>query len=415
MTKTSSQPTQPEIQSPPWQPGTRLVSGVLLVLLAGLLFFRLRTLFVPLFLAMLLAYVLHPLVVALSRHRRVSRGLAVFTVYLGLLLITAGTTTGIGIAISQQLIGLVEDLRQLSVQIPNQLEALNQLQFKLGPWVLDFSQANLQPVIQALASVIRPALSQTGALLASVAGVTASVVGWMLAVLVMAYYLLLDYGSLEDALLEMVPPPYRPDFQRLTQETGRVWQSFLRGQLILALVIGVVVAPVLAVLGVRFALVLGLIAGLLEFVPMFGPFIAGAIAVLVALFQGSNWWGLEPWVFALIVLGVFVFIQQVENNVLVPRIIGQSLNMHPLLVLLSALAGSILAGMLGILLAAPTVATLRLWLGYVYRKTVDLQSWPSPALTAAVAKRRRLAPIEWIRRRLPRRGARRADPPDDER
>ncbi len=414
MTKTSSRPKQPEIQSPPWQPGTRLVSGVLLVLLAGLLFYRLRSLFVPLFLAMLLAYILHPLVVALSRHRRVSRGLAVFIVYLGLLLIMAGTTTGIGIAISQQLIGLVEDLRQLSVQIPNQLEALNQLQISLGPWVLDFSQANLQPVIQALASVIRPALSQTGALLASVAGATASVVGWLLAVLVMGYYLLLDYGSLEDSLLEMVPPAYRPDFQRLTQETGRVWQSFLRGQLILALVIGLVVAPVLAILGVRFALVLGLIAGLLEFVPMFGPFIAGAIAVLVALFQGSNWWGLEPWVFALIVLGVFVLIQQIENNVLVPRIIGQSLNLHPLLVLLSALGGAMLAGMLGILLAAPTVATLRLWLGYVYRKTVDLQSWPSPALTATVSKRRRLVPLEWIKKRLPRRRARRADPPDNE-
>ena len=128
-------------------------------------------------------------------------------------------------------------------------------------------------------------------MVASAAGATASAVGLILAVMVFGYYMLVDFGTLDDSLIQMVPGPYRADVRRLLDETGAVWQAFLRGQLILGLVVGSVVAVVMTALGVRFSLVLGLIAGALEFVPIFGPLIAGLIAVLVALFQGANWWG----------------------------------------------------------------------------------------------------------------------------
>jgi predicted PurR-regulated permease PerM len=152
----------------------------------------------------------------------------------------------------------------------------------------------------------------------------------------------------------------------------------------------------MTILGLRFSLVIGLIAGLLEFVPIFGPIVAGLMAVLVALFQGGNWWGLAPWAYALIVLVVFVVIQQLENNILVPRIIGGTLNLSPVVVLLGALAGGIVAGALGLLLAAPALATLRLWLGYVYRKVVGLETWPRPAL---LPRPKRGKPRFWHRLR----------------
>jgi predicted PurR-regulated permease PerM len=154
------------------------------------------------------------------------------------------------------------------------------------------------------------------------------------------------------------------------------------------LIVGSGVAIILTIMGVRFSLVMGLISGLMEFVPIFGPFISGGVAVLVAFFQGSNWWGLSPWIFALIVAGVFVLIQQIENNILVPRIIGRSLNLKPLVVLLAVFAGGTIAGIIGILLAAPVFATLRIWLGYVYSKAVGyvyskavgLEAWPDSGL-----------------------------------
>jgi predicted PurR-regulated permease PerM len=172
------------------------------------------------------------------------------------------------------------------------------------------------------------------------------------------------------------------------------------------LVVGVLVALVMGLMGVRLALVLGLVAGLLEFVPVFGALIAGLIAAIVAFFQGSNWWGLSSFAFVIAVILVFMIIQQIENNVLVPRIIGQSLNLHPIVVLMAALAGGMLAGVIGLLLAAPAVATLRLWMGYVYIKIAGLEAWPAPVLVAPESElrfRSWLRRIRWpkLRRRSP--------------
>jgi predicted PurR-regulated permease PerM len=142
----------------------------------------------------------------------------------------------------------------------------------------------------------------------------------------------------------------------------------------------VIVSITMSILGVDYPFVLGLIAGLAEFVPWFGPFIAGAAAVIVAFFQPSNPWELSPLIFTLIVLIVFLIIQQIESAILAPKIIGVSLDLHPLIVFLAIIAGGILFGLVGILLAAPLVATIRLWMGYVYRKVVGLDTPPPSVL-----------------------------------
>lgn len=375
-----SQQPRPEITSPSWHPGTRLAAGVVLLILAAAVAYRLRQFLAPLIVAVLLAYLLQPVAAGLRSRLRLSWPLSVLLAYLMMLIVLAGLGTGAGLVISQQIAGLVTDLRVISQSIPLALDGLSKRELSLGPWTIDLSTVNLDPLLSSVASALQPLLSQTGALIASAASATAAAVGMLLLVLVLGFYILLDLESLGRWVVGLAPPAYQADVQRLLGESGTVWHRFFRGQLILAVVVGALVTVVLTVLGVRFPLVLGLIAGLLEFVPLFGPAIAGLIAVLVALFQGSNWWGLPPLGFALVTLAAFVVIQQVENNVLVPRILGLSLKLHPVLVLLGALAGGVLAGVLGILLAAPVVATLRLWLGYVYRKVVGLETWPAPVV-----------------------------------
>ncbi len=391
---------QPEPQSPAWNPNTRLVVGMLLLVLVWLLLSRLKPLLVPVLLAALLTYVLHPVVNWLNRRMR--RGLAVAVVYLLLIVVGAGASTGLGLAVSQQVVGLVQDVGNWSSEIPNALERLSEVRFTLGPWVIDLGAINLAPALASLASSIRPLISGAGGMLASVASATASAFSVALAVMVLGYYMLLDSRPPEASFVDLVPPAYQADVQRLLKETAAAWNAFLRGQLLLSAVIGILVAVVLSVLGVRFSLVLGLIAGLLEFVPIFGPAMAGLVAVLVALFQGSNWFGLSPLVYALVVLAVFIVIQQLENNILVPRIIGGTLNLSPVLVLLGALAGGTLAGVIGLLLAAPAVATLRLWIGYLYRKVVGVETWPRPPL---VPRPKREKPRLWhrVRRAIARR------------
>jgi hypothetical protein len=179
---------------------------------------------------------------------------------------------------------------------------------------------------------------------------------------------------------------------------GPIWNAFLRGQITLGIVMGLVVGITMAVLNVRYPVVLGLLAGLLEFVPVIGPLIAGTVAVLVALFQPSNWYGLDPVPFALIVLVASILLQQVENNFLVPRILGGSLNLHPVVILVGALVAANLAGVIGLLLSAPILATLRLFGQYVYRKMFDLDPWPErPARPRAPAE---VKWARWLRKRL---------------
>ncbi|NIS79972.1 MAG: AI-2E family transporter [Anaerolineales bacterium] len=378
-----------EKASPPWEPGTRLVVGTSLILLLVIGLWLLRELIPPLIISSLFAYILHPAVSALTRKLKVSRTLAVVIVYIILVVIVLVSTTGLGLAASERVVQLGSYLRDLSVELPKQIMSLAEQTFQLGPWQIDLTRTNLEPFLSEVATALRPILSQTGSLIASIARATASAVTLVFLVMILGYYMLVDFGRFDDAFLRWVPAAYRSDFRIMFVETSELWSSFLRGQGILALVIGMGVWIILSILGVQFSLVLGLIAGLMEFVPMFGPLIAAIVAVLVAVFQESNWLGFSPLGYGALILVIFLIIQQIENNILVPRIIGKSLKMHPLAVLISILAGGLLAGVLGLILAAPTVATMRLWAGYAYRKTVGLEAWPDlPSFDEVVQPRR---------------------------
>jgi len=387
----------PSAESPPWRPSTRLASAVLLLALLAALLYALRSLLLPILLALLLAYMLAPVLHWLGRKAKLPRLASAVLIFAVLGLLFGGAATGLGLVASQQLGGLIEDLILLSDQVPDQLQRIAEAEIVIGPWVYDLSRVNAEPVLSAVASILQPFLSQTGTILATLASATASAVGIIALIAILAFYMLVDLDGAEERLAAWAPPDYRYDSLRLLQETTLVWRAFVRGQLLLGLVLGSVVAAILAALGVRFALVLGLIAGVLDIVPFFGPFVAGLIAVVVAFFQGGNWWGLHPLAFAAIVLGAFLVIQQVENTILIPGILGFSLKLRPLTVLLAAMAGGSLAGVVGVLLAQPVTAMLRVWVIYFYRKTAGLDPWPEPPSPPPVRAPRRAWP--WIRRR----------------
>jgi predicted PurR-regulated permease PerM len=354
--------------------------GLLLFLFLGWLMYSLRQLATPILLGLFLAYLLHPIVHLLGRLFKIPHWLAVLILYILLLIILITSTTSLGIAASQEVLGIVDDLGTLAEELPEQLTKWSQSNIIIGPLELNLSDINLQPLVEQLTSAIQPVLLGAGSLLGSLVTTAASALGMLLLVMVIGFYLMMDFERLKDVCLDLVPETYTDDIGDLLEDTGRVWQAFLRGQLILGLVIGILVTIVLSILGVRFSIGLGIIAGLLEFVPIFGPLIAGLIAALVAFFQSGNWLDLSPLSYTILIVIVFIVIQQLENNILVPRIIGHSLNLNPLIVLLATLAGGILAGILGIMLAAPMVATMRLWVGYIYRKIVGLGTAPESVL-----------------------------------
>ena len=135
----------------------------------------------------------------------------------------------------------------------------------------------------------------------------------------------------------------------------------------------------LTILGVQNAFALGVLSGLLEFLPVIGPFIGTLVAAIVAFFQPANYLGFDPVVYTLIVIGVMIVIQQIENNILVPRILGGALDLHPLVVIIGVFMGATLAGLIGAILAAPVLATIKLLGTYAWRKMFDLSPFPEPA------------------------------------
>ena len=352
------------------------MAGVMLILFLMLLLFVLRSLITPLVLAFILAYLLHPVVSSLTFDARIPRWVSITADYLVLLAVLAGMTTGVGLAVSQGINQLASYFAGLAFDLPDILETLSGFQFQLGPWTYEIPIDTLEPLLAEIATYVSPLLLEVGDLLRGVFEIATSTVSLIFTVMLFAFYLLLDIGVMDKAFLRMIPRNYYGDVRRLLTATSDVWQAFIRGQALLAVIIGVTVWVMLTILGVNFALPLALVAGILEFIPFFGPFISEVAAVLVVIFQGPNWLGVSPLVFSGIVLAVYLVIQQIENNILAPRIIGSRLNLHPLAVLLAVLAGGKIAGLLGVLLSAPTLATIRIWGGYIYRKVVGLESWP---------------------------------------
>jgi predicted PurR-regulated permease PerM len=145
----------------------------------------------------------------------------------------------------------------------------------------------------------------------------------------------------------------------LAERLVTVWVTYVKGQLVLALVIGGLTWVVSAGIGLKWALALAAVAGLFETVPSVGPIVAVIPAVIVALWQGSSVIPVENWVFALIVLGVYVLIQQVGALIIEPLVLGERLHLPPPLVFIGVIAGAVLGGVVGALLAVPLIASVR--------------------------------------------------------
>ncbi|MAF80066.1 hypothetical protein CL629_03250 [bacterium] len=167
----------------------------------------------------------------------------------------------------------------------------------------------------------------------------------VLATLVVSFYLSVEKHGTERLLRLILPKSYEEPvlrvFTRFKTKVGR----WLGAQLALSLLVGVVVALGLTFLGVRYPLVLGLLAALFELVPIIGPILAGFAAVIVALS--------DSFTLAMYVLIFFLLVQQLENHILIPMIMGKTMKVHPIIVIVSLLAGGQIAGFIGILLAVP--------------------------------------------------------------
>lgn len=362
---TSESKVYPEGPYHRWDTATKRIVAVIGLLFLALVVYQFRSLLSPLLLAFLLAFILNPVVDFLEdrvgMHRGVASGLLFLLLFILMFGILAAPVTAVP-SIRRAIISAQLDVKQ----IIDDITAFFDREIEIAGYEFDLSL-----VAQELSAALRRLVETIAQGTLDVVLSVASGAFWVVFILVVAFYLVKDAHRIARQVVALAPPGYQEDAIRLRKEIAWVWNAFLRGQLLLATVVGVTVGLVTTGLGLPYPWALGILAGILEVVPNIGPTLAAIPAVLLALIQGSAFIPLGNFWFAVLVAGVYTVIQLIENNLLVPRILGRTLDLHPLAVLIAVLAGGQLAGILGVLLASPTLATLRVLGRYVLFRLYD--------------------------------------------
>jgi predicted PurR-regulated permease PerM len=336
---------------------TTIIVVLTILLLTGLarLLFLVGEILVIVLLAAILATGLSPLVDTLTRRewtrrrRRLSRPGAIALVYLGLLV-------ALGLLGSLLISPLVSETREMVQKAPDLYRQLQEMLTGLQrryAWL---------PDLNALLQRLPEEAGQLGQYLGAATGVAFRVFGGVVSavtVLILSIYMLLEGPVIKAGFLQLFPRQHRRRVETVLQHVGQKFGGWLRGQLFLGLVIGVAAGVGTWILGLPYPFLLGLGAGVTELIPMVGPVLGAIPAVIVALF-GPTWR-------LLAVIVLFTLIQQVENNVLVPRVMKQAVGLSPLLTIVAIMIGAKLMGILGALLAVPIAAALQVIVGEIVR------------------------------------------------
>jgi predicted PurR-regulated permease PerM len=362
--------------SPSWGTNTKLVIALTIVVIIGALLVKFQFVITPLLIALVLAYLIHPIVGFIQRRLHFSWNVSVGLIYLVIITLLLGLLTLSGVELVQQVQSLVTIVQDAVTTLPQLIASVSGKIYQLGPFKVDFSALDLKALSSQVLGMVQPLLSRTGTLVSTVAGSAANFLGWTFFVILVSYFVLAESGGLRGQFVPIDVPGYTHDFERLTRELGRTWNAFLRGQIIIFFLAVAVYSIVLSVLGVHYALSLAFLAGLARFVPYVGPAVNWTVLVLVSYFQAFKLLGLSPFYYTLLVLIIALVIDQIFDNLVSPRILSDALKVHPAAVLVAAIVAANLFGILGVVVAAPILATAALLWKYIMRKMLDLDPWP---------------------------------------
>lgn len=341
--------------------------------LAGLVWefvIRFADVILMLVLSWVLSFALEPVTSFVTFGARVPRPLAVALVYLGLLVIlSAGTVLVVPVVALQ--------VSQFGTNLPSYVDSVGAWlagfeaglphQGILGSALGSFDYAQAARSIQGLG----PSIVNNALILATgVASVLLSVV----LVLVFSFYIMLDGGKFMSALVQAIPKDRRDEVNYLVFSIHRSFGGFIRGQLIQAVVYAVGTVVVMGIAGLSYTAVTAIFVFVIMLVPFVGPVLAiiPPVVISLALHPESTWW----------IIVLLLGMQQVVLNVLAPRVMSQSVGMHPLLVLLALVAGGKIAGIWGAIFAVPVAGTLVAMISF-YRLTVEERAEQTNLLAVA--------------------------------
>jgi predicted PurR-regulated permease PerM len=367
--------------SPRWGAATKLVVALSLVAIFSFLLFRFLNLIGPLLLAFIIAYLFYPIGEWSHKRIGISWRAAVTFLYLFFLILLIGSITLGGLTVVEQIQNLIHFLTTAVDRLPAFLADVASQPILVGPFTLDLSQLDVNSLTQQILGSIQPVLSQAGSSVVSVASGAVSFVGWTFFILLISYFILAESGGFR--LISFTIPGHADDVHRLGAQLGNIWNAFLRGQVTIVLITIMVYTCMLGILGVKYFFGLALLAGLARFIPYVGPFIAWTSYGLVSYFQGSTIFGISPLAYVGLVVGLAWLTDVFMDNYVSPRLMSSALKVHPAAVMVSALMAFNLLGVIGVVLAAPVLATVKLFVDYIFAKLFDRDPWEGMDTIAA--------------------------------
>lgn len=319
-----------------------------------------KTVLAPFFLAFGLAYLLNPVVEVLEK-RGIGRKWAIAMVFVGILLV-------LGATFFLMLPKLYMELAKLAISLPMTMQTLDQ---SIQDFRANFRSSGLPSQValvidENLARVEIYMVERLRAFLQTLPKMLASLSLLILSP-VLAIYFLADWKRLNKGFLRLVPQKWRVEWQRLLQDINHVIRRFIRGDLIVAVIVGILTGIGVKLLGMEYALLIGIICGVFDLIPYFGPVI-GAVPSIILGLTHSPMMGLK-------IAIVILVVQQIESDIISPKLMGDSVGLHPLLIVFALLAGGELAGFWGMLFSVPIAAVLRVILRHIYFRLVcpDIQ------------------------------------------
>ncbi len=362
-------------RSPRWGSTTKMIVGLSVVAICALLLFRFLNIVGPLLLAFILAYLFHPLSTSVRKGLHFSWRASVTILYLILLILVIGSIALGGLAVVEQVQSLIVFLQNAVKDLPAFITDFTSHSYSIGPFVLNLKLLDINSLTQQIPSVVQPILTRAGSSVVAVATSAATFIGWLFFILLVSYFILVESGGFPNRLISLNIPGYEDDIQQLGHALGRIWNAFLRGQITIVLLTIFIYNILLGGLGVHYFFGLALLAGLARFIPYVGPFVAWTSYGLVAFFQGSTLFGLPPLGYVALVVGSAWVTDVIMDNFVVPRLMSNALRVHPAAVMISALVAFNLLGVIGVVLAAPVLATVKLFLEYILAKLFDQDPW----------------------------------------
>lgn len=310
-----------------------------------------QTLFFPFLISGVLFYLFRPVVEGLMKIR-VPRVLAILIIYIigiGLLVLVGFL---IGPPLSKQVNTLIENL-------PSMLDKaqVRFVQMSHHPWIEPYVDWNV--ISQTVVNYLKTSYSVIGSNIANFLGVITNVITVLVTVPFILYYMLREGHRAPDYFLQLFPEWERKQGMAILQDLDQALSSYIKGQVIVSVSIGILVYIGYLIIGIEYSLLLAIIAMFTNIIPFLGPLLGVIPALIVALITSPS--------MVYQVLIVAVIAQQLEGNLISPYVMGKSLKIHPLTIILILLVAGSLGGFLGLLLAVPTYAVCKVIVVHVYR------------------------------------------------